>query len=388
MFRPLLLLRRSLATWLSLCVISGSLNGCGGSAAPAFPHGAAAASDPDLPCGLPRSLLARGFPRTLSPTQQHRPDEAVAGAFTVAVLPDSQYYALCRYPHLHTQAAWLVKHSSALNLKAAIHLGDLTESNSAEEWTFVQRALEPLWSTTPTFLATGNHDYGTDGTADRRFTLFQQYFHSPPPPTAASVVETLLPGDLENAYYQVRLPQVTLGVLVLEWSPRANSVRWANDVLARHPQDRVIVVNHSYLYYDSTRYDWARKGATQEWSPYSYGTAGSEALNEGSAPDVYDGERLWTEMVSKHANIILTLNGHVLGDGTGLLSSAAPAGNVVHQILANYQMLDQGGLGYLRLLSFDPDGATLRVSTYSPSLELWATAQDQQFTLVIDPPLW
>ena len=57
-------------------------------------------------------------------------------------------------------------------------------------------------------------------------------------------------------------------------------------------------------------------------------------------------------------------------------------------MLVNYQMFDEGGLGYLRLLELGRSGAALRMSTYSPSLEQWATAPDQHFELPIVPPLW
>ena len=45
-------------------------------------------------------------------------------------------------------------------------------------------------------------------------------------------------------------------------------------------------------------------------------------------------------------------------------------------------------LGYLRLLEFDDNGHTLRVRTYSPSLDVWATGAEQQFDLELSPPLW
>jgi hypothetical protein len=50
-------------------------------------------------------------------------------------------------------------------------------------------------------------------------------------------------------------------------------------------------------------------------------------------------------------------------------------------------MLDEGGLGYLRLLEFDAAGENLTMRTYSPSLDQTATAKDQSFTLPLVPPL-
>jgi hypothetical protein len=357
---------------------------------------------PDASCGLPPSLLARGWPRELSPTRVSRPDVSAASetthpdtAFTLGVLPDTQYYTLCRYPHFARQVQWLADNATPLKMRGAIHLGDITEHNIADEWTFAQTTLR---STVPTFLATGNHDYGDNGTSNRRYTLFADYFSDPLPPTATTVAEVMEPGNLENAYYRLSLSDVvpdtapntaadglTLGVLVVEWRPRGRTVEWANQVLTKYPADRVVFVTHAYLYYDSTRYDWAAKGDAQEWNPHAYG---DDRPADKQPADIFDGEKLWTSLVSQHANVFLTLNGHVLGDGTGLLTSRGVHGNVVHQVLVNYQMLDEGGLGYLRLLEFDKDGQTLRMRTYSPSLGVWATAPDQHFELTIAPRLW
>lgn len=307
-------------------------------------------------------------------------------------MPDTQYYTKCRYPHIRVQSVWIAEQAHSRNIQGVIHLGDITESNTPEEWAFVRRELAPVTETLPVFLTTGNHDHGDGGTANRRFTLFQKYFPKAPAHAAALLAETWHAGDIENAYYRVRLPKVTLGILMLEWSPRKASVVWANEVLSKYSSDRVVFVTHAYLYYDSTRYDWATKGEEQEWNPNAYGTSGNPPHPDPgvrqTSDSAYDGERLWNELISKHPGVFLTLNGHVLGDGTGLLTSQGASGNSVHQILANYQMLEQGGLGYLRLLELSADGRTLAVRTYSPSLKRWALAPDQNFEVQIKPPLW
>lgn len=348
------------------------------------PSSAPAASD----CGLPAALVARGWPRQLVPARARIEEELEAKTVSLAVLPDTQYYAACRSPHLRQQSEWISSQAERRNIAAVLLLGDLTDHNTPAEWDFFRSALEPVTSSLPTFLATGNHDHGDNGSANRRGTRLGEYFPAAPPPTAQVLSATLDPGDLENAYYRVKLPRVTLGVLVLEWSPRPRAVKWANAVLAEHASDRVIFVTHAYLYHDSTRYDWAARGAAQEWSPNAYGTAKVSDAKDPAAEGAYDGERLWRELVSRHAGIFLTLSGHVLGDGTGLARSTGDSRNVVHQVLVNYQMLDEGGLGYLRLVELLPSGRQLRMKTYSPSLRLWATAPDQQFELPIVPPLW
>src|SRR5690606_27906144 len=101
---------------------------------------------------------------------------------------------------------------------------------------------------------------------------------------------------------------------------------------------------------------------------------------ENASPEgAYDGEMLWQALLKEMPGLFLTINGHVLGDGAGLLTSAGHRGEKVHQMLTNFQMLDEGGLGYLRLIEIAPDGASLRMKTYSPSLNQFATAEDQHF---------
>ena len=135
-----------------------------------------------------------------------------------------------------------------------------------------------------------------------------------------------------------------------------------------------MLVTHAYMYYDDTIYDWATKGASQQWNPHSYGI-------ETQPGGVNDGQELWDELVKGHENFRFVFNGHVLADGVGRRATLGDDGNVVHQILANYQINTEGGQGDMRLLEFKPDGETVVVRTYSPSLDRYDTAPDQEFTL-------
>lgn len=341
-------------------------------------------------CGMPAELVARGWPTELNPTQQVEPNPVTPGTLSLVVLPDTQYYASCASPHLPAQAAFVQSALHERNIQAVIQLGDLTDHNEPKEWEYVQHAFQPLGPLVPLLLATGNHDHGPAGSSRDRNSLFQSYFSNPAEPTRRVLAATMVPGDLENAYFRIPLPRTTLGVMVLEWAPRTGTVAWANQVLSKHSKDRVVVVTHAYLYHDGSRYNWKEKGPEQEWNPIAYGAGGGSGADAGhlSSDAAYDGEMLWEELVSRHAGIFLTLSGHVLGDGAGVLASPARHGNLVHQVLANYQMLAEGGLGYLRLLEFLPDGKTLRIKTYSPSLKRYAVAGDQSFDLEIKPPLW
>jgi len=78
--------------------------------------------------------------------------------------------------------------------------------------------------------------------------------------------------------------------------------------------------------------------------------------------------RKWIIVVRKHPNMMIVISGHVRTGGPqgSYLASKGDRGNVVHQMMTDYQKLPSGGKGYLRLLEFLPDGKTVQVRTYSP----------------------
>ena len=122
-----------------------------------------------------------------------------------------------------------------------------------------------------------------------------------------------------------------------------------------------------------SRYDHTDDEHPQKYNPYDYRTPGG----------VNDGEELWQKLVKRH-RFVMTINGHVLGDGTGYLTSTTDLGNTCHQMLVNYQMREQGGEATLRLLEFLDDGATVRVHSYSPLLGKFLDDPDQRFQFELD----
>jgi len=360
---------------------------------PASGEPAPGAADDGWGCGLPPELRARGWPKMLPALRAGGPPPVAQGGFSILVLPDTQYYVACRSAHLGHQVAYALEQAEAQNIQLVLTVGDLTEHNSDTEWAFFRQAVAPLFERIPLILTTGNHDHGVEGSAEVRGSgLLRAFGPEPPPKSRALLAELPRDGNWENAYYRLPLGKSTLGVLTLEWSPRKATVDFAESVLDRYPSDRVIFSTHAYLYHDDTRYDWERFGLSQEWNPRAYGTARRDPARDSGEgnwnPDgAFDGEMLWRELLEPRSSVWLTLNGHVLVDGQGYLASRGRASNLVHQMLVNFQMLADGGSGFLRLLQVDPSGKTLRVFTYSPSLKQSASGPTEQFELTLDPPL-
>ena len=78
---------------------------------------------------------------------------------------------------------------------------------------------------------------------------------------------------------------------------------------------------------------------------------------------------------------MFTINGHVLGDGLGRLSTATPGGREIPQVLVNFQMRPKGGDGWLRLLEFKNDKKTIEVYDYSPTRDQCNEGKKNRFAM-------
>jgi hypothetical protein len=305
------------------------------------------------------------------------------GSWTLAVLPDTQNYAESYPATFNAQTRFLADYRNTLNLGFVLHEGDVTDDNLIPQWENASAAMQILDSAGVGYaLAPGNHDLGPDGyTADRTSYMADCFPVSrlAAQPTFGGVypgVDNREINSPQNNYSLYSAGGTDWVALALEFGPRNEVVDWADGVLKAHPDRQAMIVTHAYLYSDDTRYDWAAKGTAQEWNPYSYGIANQTG-------GVNDGEDLWRKL-KNNPNVKFIFSGHVLNDGTGYLASVADHGNVVHQMLANYQFLPNGGQGYLRLLEFLPDNETVHVRTYSPVLDSYLTAPDQDFIISLN----
>jgi hypothetical protein len=309
------------------------------------------------------SALAAGAPAAAGAGER--------GPFTVAVLPDTQKYAE-RYPETFTaQTSWIKDNLEKENIKFVAHVGDVVNQGYKEEqWQNADRSMKLLDGVVPYGIAPGNHDY--NGTSRRNTTLFNKYF----PPSRFSRHSWYGGGfdeSNDNSYQTFKAAGMDFLVVCLELAPRDEVLKWAGDLVARHPGHRTIVVTHCYMNVDGKL---VKK--TDKFGPNTYVKVNN------------DGEEMWAKFVSRHENIFMVLNGHMLARPGLRLSAKGQKGNTVHQLLANYQGLRNGGNGWLRLMKFVPAQDRIEVSTYSPTLDkFWEeknpkSKDDHRFTLDYD----
>jgi hypothetical protein len=317
-------------------------------------------------------LLASGcgprFRRSIEPVEAKSPQ---LGSWTLVALPDTQI-AVQDYPEIFgAQIAWIAANAERLNTKYVVHLGDITNNSSDEQWSVVDRTFRMLDGRVPYALALGNHDYPGGGSPERRDTTkFDGYFPPGRLQAQAGFVGMRNPDSGINAAYRFEANGQYWLILTLEFGPRDTVLDWAATMLAAHPTDNAILVTHGYLFVDGTRFDHIA-GQDQYSNPHDYN--GDDQLGE-----VNDAQEMWDKLIDKHPNIRFVLCGHMHAHTR--LTSQRVSGPPVHQLLSDYQAESLGGAGHLRLMTFSPDGK-VEVKTYSPYLQEFDDDPDNDFVL-------
>jgi hypothetical protein len=333
---------------------------------------------------LGASLLLLAAWLSLASAVWAAPPTIQPGSWTLAILPDTQYYSKS-YPNVfYTQTQFLANYKSSLNLAYVLHEGDVTQSNDDAQWKVASKAFETLENAGIGYsILPGNHDYYNN--SEDRTSLMADYFpvsRLSAQPTFGGVYR-FEPNSPHNSYSLFSAGGIDWLVLAMEFGPRNQIVQWADNVLKRYPNRRAMIVTHSYLYWDNNRLDKNR--TDQHGNPHDYGIA-----NEWGG--VNDGEEMW-QALKDNSNLQFVFCGHIYhqteDDGWGYRTDLGDGGNVVHQILANYQYYPNRtgyGDGYLRLLEFMADGRTVHVRTYSPWYDKSLTSPEHDFYLTMQVP--
>ena len=307
-------------------------------------------------------------------------DNSLAGSkkpFTIILLPDTQKYKHefrgSRAHIFESQTKWIVDHVIDKNIVLVLHLGDIVDYSNPQQWYFASKSLKILNGIVPYVLAVGNHDVSAlDGTKSTR--LFNKYFKESDFDELASRESSLtsLQGvfeenHIENSYFRFDFQGDDYIVISLLYCPSDQMLGWANNIVATHPESKVIVITHSYLGNNNQHVKVGDKQNLSNCETFWPEEKGNE------------GQQIWEKLISRHSNIQFVFGGHLLPKR---LVSKGLHGNMVFEITKNYQDLENGGNGFLRLLTFFPGGKRVLVQTYSPFLDEYL--KDDQNLFEID----
>jgi len=264
-------------------------------------------------------------------------------AFSIILLPDTQYYSL-DYPNLFTgQTSWAVDNKEELNIEMVLHEGDLTHKNTDEEWENAVNSMSVLDGIIPYVICIGNHDDDTN----RDTIRFNIHFLATGYKDQVTMAGIFEANKLDNSYHFIEAGGIDWMIISLEYDPRSEVLEWANRMVSTYKKRKVILLTHAYLMPGNKR---------------------------GSI-----GNNIWDNFVRYHENIVMTFNGHYTDDVGSRLVSTGDNGNKVYQIFANYQNELCGGQGLLRIVQIDPVNKTLSVRTYSTWMNNYLEDDTNQF---------
>lgn len=263
-------------------------------------------------------------------------------AYSMAIVGDTQNITCYEPMKLAYIYDWITENAEAKNIKWVFGLGDITDKNSDDEWRLARACIKTLDNVVPYSIIRGNHD------AQDKFKKFFPYSDY------ENRISGSFDGTMLNTYQKFHVGDVKYMVLNLDFGPHDDVLEWANDVVSKNPDYNVIVTTHAYLDKDAEPLE-----AGDEASPTSYGGEYYSLSNNG--------DDMWNEFISKHANISLVLSGHIIYPDIVKTEKTGVNSNNVIQMLVNPQGVDLsiGAAGLVAMLYFSEDGKMVDVEYYS-----------------------
>lgn len=263
-------------------------------------------------------------------------------AYSFCVVGDTQKVAYLYPDKFHHIYDWIVANKESKKIEFVFGLGDITDKDTTAEWDLVKPEIFKLNGVVPYSLVRGNHD----GSAN-----FNKYFNVPE--YRNRLGGTMTNVNMENSWQTFTAGGIDYLVLTLDYGASDAILNWAAGIIEAHPNHRVIITTHAYLFRDGTTLD------VGDVVPPNKTGANDGVKNNG--------DQMWDKLVSKYENIFLVLSGHDPCDNIIVAQDTGVHGNIVTQFLVDPQGVDkaQGATGMVAMLYFSNDGKTITVENYS-----------------------
>ena len=294
-------------------------------------------------------LNIAALPVTPSPTVPPTPSPSPTPEptpFTLVWMSDTQNISRHNPEVFNCMRDWILDNREKENIQFVAHTGDVVDGMSPTMWENAATALVPILEAIPGMVVSGNHDIAKSGS--------QWYFTQQP---YAKLVQKKgqIYGNGEAAYVTFRACDTDFLVFGIGYD--VICFDWMNQIMAKYPDHVAIVVMHRGL---------------QETGAYSR-----------------EAKAIYKYAMPQNHNLRLILCGHQRGtlmrtdsfddDGDG------KAERSVTTMMFNYQDDRTKGLGFMRLLRFNPLDHSIEVLTYSPWFDRWgyekATDEENHFIL-------
>lgn len=307
-------------------------------------------------------LLLLFLGETVIPLAQITSGKKSDGKFTIIGLPDTQYYTAHIKGGNNTtfkaQTGWIVDNKDTLNIVHVCHFGDCVQNGDNGgndiQWKRADTAMsiieDPATTNLPEGISytmnVGNHDQSPNNNPDGTTNFYNQYFG-----INRFTGRTYWGGNYgtnaDNNFQLFSVGGYDFIVISLEFDPTPDVavLNWADSLLQVYSNRNAIIVSHYLL---TLFGDFGVQGAA-----------------------IY-------EALKNNTNLFLMLCGHINWEAA---RSDTFNNHVIHTLLADYQERSNGGDGWMRIMTFDPENNTIEVKTYSPTLDQYETDAQSEFTL-------
>ncbi len=259
-----------------------------------------------------------------SPSAPPRPSPLKTEPFSLIWFSDTQYYAYKRPEIFLSMADWAVKVRSEYDAAAVICTGDIVDNrNYTRHWTNAEAAIMRIRDAMPFYCVAGNHDVGADSVD---YSTYRQY-------DFCSVPENMEVSD-DGRCWVLPLPEQGILLCGIGWQNDTGYADWLNERIDAYADLPAVLLVHNFLNDD-----------------------GSLSVN---------GRRVEKAILAESASVRLVLCGH--NDGSARWSKTYADGRTVNAVMYNFQDDKKYGLGYARILMFNPTTRNIAVTTYSPYL--------------------
>ena len=311
------------------------------------------------------------------------------GAFTYAVIPDTQSYdgegrhtkrgrapgvGPTKNAQLDAIVDWLVANAEKENILFVSHTGDIVDMDNDFQWRFASNAMARLDGKLPYAVVPGNHDMKA---SSGDTTLFQKYFpasryagnawYAATFPGFTNSVGRFVSGNNANTICLFAQGREKFAVVHLECNAPDAVLAWAEKELAKYPDRHVIVATHQDLGAIESKNGRVMRKETSELSKDELAKYepdlsiyGRMKWHKCHGKDGNSGQDIWNKFTSRLKNAFIVVSGDQGMIGISRVDERGVHGNMV------YSLMQDTGRGYIRIFRFIPSEKVVRCYTIDP----------------------
>ena len=264
--------------------------------------------------------------------------EGLDSSGRIVIVPDIQFYTDNEEKFIYLDAIVNYCKEEQDKIYFLLQTGDVTNNNQPVQWENSQKLFfSQLPKVFPTIFCLGNHDYGDNGSSNKRQSLF--------PAELTPIMDTVMNNSLWDNYLRyVMVEKKKIAVLSLEFAPRNETLEWANGVIKANSNTPIIILTHAFLNNSGKIFDASDSLCDNKYSQKYYKMSG-DYLN--------DSQEIFDKIIYNNPNVKMVICGHC---GTKNYIDCLNIKNVKNEnvccIMVNYQHYRDGGAGNIGLLYY------------------------------------